>query len=185
MVTIRPYTEKDKEDVRFTCLNSEGPSPDGKRIDNFVLNTYCDYYLEKEPQNCFVAVDENDKAIGYVICTEDYDRYYNCFIKEYVPRLPKYDLILRYRARNSSIPQRKHKAEYPAHLHIDVLPEYQRQGVGHMLVDALCAHLKAKGIKGVMLTTGESNEKGRGFYNKYGFDLLEIYKDDAVYGLKL
>lgn len=48
MVKIRPYQEKDKQDVRFTCLNSEGPSQDGERIDNFVLNTYCDYYLEKE-----------------------------------------------------------------------------------------------------------------------------------------
>ena len=184
MITIRPYKEKDKEDVRFTCLNSEGPSQDGERINNFVLNTYCDYYLEKEPYNCFVAVDDNDKAIGYVICTENYDRYYKCFLKEYVPRL-KFDIILRFRARYSSIPQRKHKDEYPAHLHIDVLPEYQRQGVGHMLVDALCAHLKTKGVKGVMLTTGKDNVKGRGFYKKYGFDEIEIYKDDAVYGLKL
>lgn len=185
MVKIRPYQEKDKQDVRFTCLNSEGPSPDGKRIDNFVLNTYCDYYLEKESHNCFVAVDENDKAIGYVICAENYDKYYRTFLKEYVPRFKIFDIDLRIRAIFSSIPQMKHKAEYPAHLHIDVLPEYQRQGVGHQLVDALCAHLKAKGIKGVMLTTGTDNVKGRGFYKKYGFDEIEIYKSDAVYGLKL
>ena len=98
MVKIRPYQEKDKQDVRFTCLNSEGPSQDGERIDNFVLNTYCDYYLEKESYNCFVAVDENDKAIGYLICTENYDKYYRTFLKEYVPRFKFYDIDLRVRA---------------------------------------------------------------------------------------
>lgn len=184
MITIRPYQEKDKEDVRFICLNSEGPSQDSARINNFVLKTYCDYFIEQEGRNCFVAVDENDKAIAYVICAENYDNYYKCFLKEYVPRL-KYDIILRMRAIHSSIPQRKFKAEYPAHLHIDVLPEYHRMGIGHKLVDTLCAHLKAKGIKGVMLTTGVDNEKGNGFYKKYGFTQLEVTKGDVAYGLKL
>ncbi len=184
-MTIRPYEPKDKEDVRFICLNSEGPSQDPPKIEDFVLKTYCDYFIEKEGHNCFVAVDKNDRAIAYVICAENYDRYYKTFIAEYIPRFKKYNLILRRRARLSSVLQRKYKDEYPAHLHIDVLPEYQRMGVGHQLVDTLCAHLKEKGISGVMLTTGKDNEKGRGFYKKYGFTELEIYKDDVAYGIKL
>lgn len=182
---IRPYQEKDKDDVRFICLNSEGPNTDSANTNRFVLNTFCDYYLEQESENCFVAVDENDKAIGYIICAENYDKYYSCFIKEYLPRFRFYQFIRRREAKLSSVPQRNHKAEYPAHLHIDVLPEYQRMGIGSKLVDTLCAHLKSKGISGVMLTTGTINERGRNFYKKYGFTELEIYKDDAVYGLKI
>ncbi len=182
---IRPYQEKDKEDVRFICLNSEGPNPDSQAVQRFVLKTYCDYFIEQEGENCFVAVDENDKTIAYVICAENYDKYYECFIREYLPRFKKYDLIFRYKAKHSADSQRKYKAEYPAHLHIDVLPEYQRRGLGSQLVDTLCAHLKAKGISGVMLTTGPDNERGRNFYRKYGFTELEVNKSDAVYGLKL
>lgn len=184
-MNIRPYEEKDKENVRFTCLNSEGPQKQSKRMDFFITNTYCDYFIEQEGRNCFVAVDENDNAIAYVICAENYDKYYECFIREYLPRFEKYEFIKRYKSKHSADIQRAFKNEYPAHLHIDVLPEYQRMGVGHQLVDTLCAHLKAKGISGVMLTTGKDNVKGRGFYNKYGFTELIIKKDDVAYGIKL
>ena len=74
-MTIRPYKGKDKENVRFVCLNSEGPCKSSKRGINFSLAVYCDYYIENEPFNCFVAVDENDKAIGYVISAENFDKF--------------------------------------------------------------------------------------------------------------
>lgn len=184
-MTIRPYEDRDREDVRFICLNSEGPCklPESKR--HFILTTYCDYFIEKEGANCFVAANENDKAVGYVICAENYDKFLPCFLSEYLPRIKKYEVKLRYASKNSTILQEKHKNEYPAHLHIDVLPEYQRMGLGHKMVDALCAHLKSKGIKGVMLTVGKDNKVGQGFYKKYGFTLLESNKKDVAFGIKL
>lgn len=182
---IRPYEEKDKEDVRYICLNSDGPCEDDEKENFFILNTFCDYFIEKESENCFVAVDENDKAIGYVICAENYDRYYKCFTEEYLPRFDKSAVKDIEGALHSADPQGEYKNEYPAHLHIDVLPEYHRMGIGHKMVDALCKHLKSKNIKGVMLTTGADNVKGRGFYKKYGFTELKIYDDAVAYGLKL
>lgn len=185
MVTIRPYEEKDKDNVRFVCLNSEGPSKQTKRGKHFILTTYCDYFIEKEGRNCFVAVNENDKAIGYVICAENFDRYNKCFQAEYIPRFKKWEFLRRKSAKNSAVLQEKYKNDYPAHLHIDVLPEYQRMGLGHRLVDALCEHLKANGIKGVMLTVGAGNKKGQAFYQKYGFDCLEKEKGAIAYGIRL
>lgn len=184
-MTIRPYEEKDKEDVRFVCLNSEGPCKLSKRGRNFALAVYCDYYIENEPENCFVAVDKNDKAIGYVICAEDFDNFKKHFVEEYYPKIQKWEFKRRKSALRSIIPHEKYKEEYPAHLHIDVLPEYQRMGLGHKMTDSLLKHLKKKSIKGVMLTTWIRNEKGRGFYDKYGFALLNEMKNCAVYGLKL
>ncbi|MBQ3537223.1 MAG: hypothetical protein IJA39_01470 [Clostridia bacterium] len=58
-------------------------------------------------------------------------------------------------------------------------------GLGHKLTDVLLVHLKGKNVKGVMLTTRIKNKKGRGFYDKYGFTLLEEMKNCAVYGIKL
>jgi|LSQX01.1.fsa_nt_gb ribosomal protein S18 acetylase RimI-like enzyme len=184
-MNIRPYESKDKEDVRFICLNSEGPCKLSEKDKNYILTTYCDYFIEKESQNCFVAVDENDKAVGYIICAENYDRFIKCFLSEYLLRFKKYEFGRRRAAKKSTDLQSKYKDEYPAHLHIDVLPEYQRKGLGHKLVDTLCEHLKSKGVKGVMLTVWENNEKGQGFYKKYGFTFLEKNKGNVAYGVKL
>ena len=77
------------------------------------------------------------------------------------------------------------KEDYPAHFHVDILPEYQRMGMGGKLVDTLCAHLKQKGVKGVCLTCGPRNERAMKFYEKYSFTLLSIDHDDACFGKKL
>ena len=182
---IRPYEKRDKESVQYVCLNSEGPFKGNKRAMNFTLTVYCDYYLEKEPENCFVAVDENDKVIGYIICTENFDVFRKRFNDEFCPRIKKWEFRRRKSALRSIIPYEKYKEEYPAHLHIDILPEYQRMGLGHKLTDALISHLKEKKIKGIMLSVSPLNPKGIGFYEKYGFTLLEKNPDSIVYGMKL
>lgn len=185
IMSIRPYEERDKEDVHFICLNSDGPCRSTSRDINFILAIYCDYYLEKEPENCFVATDKNDKAIGYIICAEDFEVFKNSFVKEYCSKIRNWEFRRRKSSMRSIIPHEKYKEEYPAHIHIDILPEYQRMGLGHKLTDILFMHLRKKGVKGVMLTTWIKNEKGRGFYDKYGFTLLEEMKNCAVYGIKL
>lgn len=47
--------------------------------------------------------------------------------------------------------------KYPAHLHIDILPEYQGQKVGTALMSALKEKLVSDNIKGVMLCVGKGN----------------------------
>ncbi len=182
---IRPYIDSDKENVRFVCLNSEGPCTMTDEEQRFILTTYCDYYLETEPENCFVAADDANTAIGYVICTQSFNRFYSTFINDYIPRLS--DLPERYAlsALRSVDLQQKYKAEFPAHLHIDILPPYQRKGLGHLLIDALCTHLQNRSVPGVMLTVGSLNYVGQSFYNKYGFVRLEEYNGDIAYGLHL
>lgn len=184
-MTVRPYRQSDKENVRYVHLNSDGPCKSTKRGINFGLAVYCDYYIEKEPDNCFVAVDENDRAIGYVICAENFDVFHKRFLNEYYTRIQKWEFKRRKSALKSIESQEKYKAEYPAHLHIDILPEYQRMGLGHQLMDALCNNLREKGVNGVVLTVWHKNEKGRRFYEKYGFDLIETKETSVVYGLKL
>ena len=182
---IRPYEEKDKENVRFVCLNSDGPCKLNEKGQHFILTTYCDYFIEQEPENCFVAADENDRAVGYILCAENYDKFLKVFRKEYTSRFKKYNLADRIKSIGASFFQLVHKKEYPAHMHIDILPEYQRMGLGHKLTDALCEHLKKKGIKGINLTMYAGNKKGGGFYRKYGFTLIEDKFSAHVFALKL
>lgn len=180
---IRKYENKDFDGVRFACLNSEGTEPDAV-MSEFILHTFCDYYIEKEPENCFV-LDDAGKAVGYIICTQDYDRYKAVFDKEYLPLTAHLGEENYKRAKESTILQNKYNADYPAHLHIDILPEHHRQGWGGKLLKTLSEHLASKGIKGVMLTTGTCNTNACSFYKKYGFTELEIQGDDIAFGMKL
>lgn len=184
-MTVRPYKASDCEAVRYICLNSDEPCTLSKNGKNFILNTYCNYYIEKEPANCFVAEDENGKAIGYILCAENFDKFQSCFLNEYLTRLKKYEFRRRKSALRSIESHRKYKDEYPAHLHIDILPDYQHMGLGRKLMEALCSHLDTKGVNGVMLTVWIHNENAKKFYEKLGFSLIETKKTSVVYALKL
>jgi len=171
MPTIRPYQPKDKENVRYICIQT-GPAAgltEGPRVD-LELACYCDYYIECEPQNCFVAADANDEAVGYILGAEDYRRYRERFLRDYAPRVK--GLVQWVKCQGSARMPKLFAKKYPAHMHINILEPYQRMGLGHQLVDALTAQLRAKGIPGLMLGVGAGNVKGRSFYNKYGFKKL-------------
>ncbi|MBQ8210256.1 MAG: GNAT family N-acetyltransferase [Clostridia bacterium] len=183
MLHIRKYEEKDFDNVRYVCLNSDGGGMEEK-LCKCILHTFCDYYIEKEPENCFV-LDDDGKAVGYIICTQNYDSYKEVFDREYLPLNKHLGDVLYNWAKDSTILQNKYKADYPAHLHIDLLPAYQRQGWGGKLISALSEHLRSKGIKGVMLTAGTENVNAGNFYKKYGFEQLEILNTDVAFGMKL
>ena len=123
--------------------------------------------------------------MGYVLCTENFDRFHECFLNEYLTRLGRFEFSHRRSALKSIESQEKYKADYPAHLHIDLLPEFQHMGLGRKLMDALCEDLSSKGVKGIVLTVWIRNDNARRFYEKYGFTLLETKKTSVVYGLKL
>ena len=184
METIRPFEKRDFETVRDICLlNAGDPRTDKQKA--FILSTYCDYYIEKEPYNCFVAVNEKDDAVGYIFCAENYRRFAKTYFSEYPLRAGKYGPAKYFASRFAYGPQKKYSPEYPAHLHIDLLPDYQRKGLGSRLVDTLAEHLSEKGVPGLMLTVGKSNHKGISFYKKYGFIELGSSVGAVAMGIKI
>jgi ribosomal protein S18 acetylase RimI-like enzyme len=58
---------------------------------------------------------------------------------------------------------------YPAHLHIDLLPVLQGQGVGRRMIDMLLTQLAARGATGVHLGVDPRNARAVGFYEHLGF----------------
>lgn len=186
MATIRPYQPGDKENVRHICIQT-GPArameagPDQSKL----LTCYCDYYIECEPHNCFVIADDADQAVGYILCAEDCRQYRAQFLHDYAPRTKELTWFHRMECHGSAILPWFFRKRYPAHLHIDILPDYQRMGLGSQLMNALTAHLREKGIPGVMLAVGADNQKGRSFYRKYGFRTLLHLPGVVVMGLDL
>lgn len=185
MTSIRPFEIRDRDQVRFICLESDGFCEKPESFRNYILYTYCDCYLDCEPESCFVAVNENNEVVGFIICTSNLSRYTSYFRKKYLPRLIR---ISPFRAVSSVLAlrlQQKHCGDYPAHLHIALLPAYQRQGIGGSLTTTLIEHLRANGISGIMLTVGSDNKSGIAFYEKHGFKLIDRLPGEYAYGIKL
>ncbi|THH33678.1 hypothetical protein EUX98_g588 [Antrodiella citrinella] len=62
----------------------------------------------------------------------------------------------------------------PAHLHIDILPAYQRRGWGRKLIGTLVRWLEhEKGLQGVWLGMDVRNEDAAKFYKRLGFAPIE------------
>jgi len=184
MPTIRPYQPKDKENVRHICIQT-GPAAGLTQGPKYELEliTFCDYYIECEPHNCFVVADDSDEAVGYILCAENYPGYRERFLRDYAPRVK--GLPYQVKTQGSARMPKLFAKGYPAHLHINILEPYQRMGLGHQLMDTLTAHLRAKGVPGVMLGVGAGNVKGRSFYNKYGFKRLLRMPGGVMMGVEL
>ncbi len=183
MTEIRKYEKSDFENVRYICLNSDGGGLD-KELEECILHLFCDYYIENEPNNCFVLSDEG-KAVGYVICAESFDEFKPVYYGKYVPLVKGMSEDKFAWANEAYAMHEMFKETYPAHLHIDILPEYQRSGWGGKLINALLNHLKCKGIKGVMLSAGADNKNAGKFYRKHGFEELGTYSTDIAFGIKI
>ncbi|MEG1963943.1 MAG: GNAT family N-acetyltransferase [Clostridia bacterium] len=182
MVTIRKYKPTDFKQVRAVCLATTTKYFTTKQPLLYAL--YCDYYLLEE-SNTFVAVDENDVAVGYVMCALDYKKYISVFKQKYLPIIKKNSLMQYFGCRANFKRLVALGAQYPSHLHIDILPNFQRIGVGHLLVDALISHLRQTESAGVHLCVGNSNEKGVNFYKKYGFTKIQGNSAGTYFGIIL
>jgi len=185
LAAVRPYEEKDKENVREVCLATGPKDAYEPKKRAFLTLCFSDYYTEKEPDNCFVLADDSDEAVGYILCAQDYRRYAQVFRRDYLPRVRKLGFFLGAGAWVNVVLHGRYAKKYPAHLHIDILDAFQRQGYGSRLMDALTANLRKKGVPAVMLVVGSGNKKGRSFYKKYGFEEVRVLPGGVVMGLKL
>ncbi|KAL5488024.1 hypothetical protein ACEPAI_6132 [Sanghuangporus weigelae] len=62
----------------------------------------------------------------------------------------------------------------PAHLHIDILPEAQRQGWGRRLIESAVRYLRdEKGLSGAWLGMDPRNVDAARFYERIGFQSIE------------
>ena len=182
-ITIRPYREDDYINVRRICLaTSEFPGLKNKAVQQFVLIAFCDYYIINEPQNCFVATDEHDNAVGYILCAENAEKWAGVLRDKNKTRVNR---LMRPIIESVIGETLQYSSDYPAHLHIDILEDYQRIGIGALLMDELVEHLQNKHISGLMLSVSISNEKGRNFYVKYGYQTLCTSTHSVHMGIKI
>lgn len=184
-MNVRAYEEKDKAAIERICRDTVTDERLKKNLDAVTL-LYADFYVETEPQNVFVAVNDEDECVGYVLCAHSAAAFEENWKNGYLKKIREKSFAL-YLIQKFSIKNYKKLARkgYEAHLHIDLDESVQRQGLGTKLIDALARHLKKEGVSGVCLDCSPDNVKGNSFYKKYGFTLLKSSPFGNVYGLKL
>ena len=132
----------------------------------------------------FVLEDElSGGVVGYVLGTTD-TRYFEQYAKEHwwpplAERYSKEDVTKPADAKYVGMLQNMFTASdpcikfSPAHLHINILEQYQRKGWGRKLINKALELLKREGLDAVWLGLGQGNEAARKFYISLGFERVE------------
>jgi uncharacterized protein (DUF952 family)/ribosomal protein S18 acetylase RimI-like enzyme len=185
---IRPYEASDRDAVYDVCVRvvDDGRDARGKyATDDLMPDIFAGPYLALEPNLAFVldAADRADgggtegdrnRAVGYVLGTADTAEFVGRYRGEWLPTVAgKYDrtsIPLLFDPERMLVTE---LADYPAHLHIGLLPEYQGRGYGRTLIRAFCAAV-AERAKAVHLAMSTSNVKARAFYDRLGFHVIDV-----------
>ena len=171
-------------DICVRTADAGGDARGKYRSDDLMPDLFAGPYVFLEPGFAFV-LDDGERAVGYVIGTPDTAAFARAYRERWIPRLAdRYPvppeppvtpddemLALHYYPERLLWPG---LAEYPAHLHIDLLPGFQGNGYGRKLIDTFCAAVADAGAAGVHVCVVSANTSALGFYDRIGFTGLEV-----------
>ena len=192
MVGIRSFRPGDEDALYEVCLRTgdAGQDATGLYDDPRLLGeVYVGPYLRFAPEFAWVYADEADVARAYVLGVTDTRAFDELLEERWWPELrSRYPLeTAPANPRDREIvayvhaPERRSPelvADYPAHLHIDLVPEVQGGGRGGAMLRTLLDALAAAGASGAHLGVARSNERAIGFYTHLGFTPAEPYSGD-------
>ncbi|GAA2205778.1 N-acetyltransferase [Nonomuraea monospora] len=183
---VRSYQSQDLDAVYDICVRTADAGGDARghyASDRLMGDLFAAPYVILEPEHAHVVDDGAGNAVGYIVGTADTERFVRRYREEWIPRaaLPALAdppvtpddamLALHNRPERMILPE---LAEHPAHLHIDLLPEWQGKGWGRRLMGAFVAGLREAGVAGLHLSMLTSNVAARAFYDRLGFEELAV-----------
>jgi ribosomal protein S18 acetylase RimI-like enzyme len=183
--TVRPARPADLPALYDICVRTADAGADARGLytsDDLMGDLFAAPYAVLEPDLTFVVDDGRGNAVGYVVGTSDTARFVARWREEWLPRFaarypqpadPRDEAMvtLGYQPERMIVPE---LAAHPAHLHIDLLPAYQRQGLGRRLIDTFLAAAARAGAPAVHLGMLTSNVAARKFYDRLGFTELTV-----------
>ena len=191
---LRPYEQRDQAELSRICLLTGLSSHDatGHYSDDDLLgDIYAVPYALRDPRYSWV-IDDGEGARGYLVATPDTNPFEQWFWDEWWPaRDQRYrdganeaTRGLIDRLSNRRVDAARFAAEYPAHLHINLLPELRGAGWGRQLIETLTAQLRADSVPGLHLVASEDNVNAQAFYERLGFHRLAS-AGGAAFGMHL
>lgn len=192
---VRPYRPDDLRDLYDVCVRTGDAGGDATgqfSTDDLLPDIFLGPYLDLEPDLAFV-VDTGERAAGYVVGTADTARFVREHRRAWVPRFaatypladapsdPEERLVL-LGHRPETMLDLVHEG-YPAHLHIDLLPDVQGRGFGRVLIRTFLEALRERGVPGVHLGVSAENTSAIRFYERLGFVPLAPPGETVALGL--
>lgn len=194
---IRPYRPEDRAALSDICVRTGDVGGDARGLlpdDELWGLLFAVPYAEREPELCWVVESADGRVIGYLVATADTDAFEAWFRDKWWPRFTQ-------RFPRPSDPQSREEhlveygyargqgqsalaAEYPAHLHIDLLPETQGQGLGRALLQTVFAELTRRGVRGLHLGMNPSNAAAGAFYDRVGMNRIAGPEGTTYYGVR-
>jgi len=195
---IRPFRPGDEPALAEICLRTADAGTDATGIfadDDLWAEVFVLPYVARHPDLAFVVETDDGIPAGYIVGAPDTREFEDWFAAEWWPRFearwPKPDaevtrqdgtLIYAYGRRAGAEP---YGDDYPAHLHIDLLPQLQGQGWGRRLIDTLVAALRDRGVTGLHLVASAENTGALAFYTRLGFAPLPSHRGVQAFGMPL
>ena len=196
-IEIRPYQPSDLESLYKICLLTAKSGKDATRIytdPRLVGHFYAAPYAILEPELTFIATLDG-KPSGYILGTKNSEDFRNKTEEQWFPKLrEKYPLPTDDDdSADANIIRLIHKGyvfkeghvDYPAHLHINLLPITQGKGLGKKIMLTFIKKLKELNVTALHLEVGKKNIGAIGFYKKMGFHEIVEYEYSIAFGILL
>lgn len=176
-LSVRSATPADHAAIAGICLltGDRGADATGHYGDDQALaDVYATPYLYG-PGTFALVWDEGGGPVGYVLGTDDTLAFQRWFVQQWWPSRPVREPQTeadRWLLPSAADPERmliEALDDFPAHLHIDLLPAAQGQGAGRALIEAAAALLRRRGAAGVHLVAPKANAGAQAFYPRVGF----------------
>ena len=189
MAEIRPYRPDDLDALYDICLktgDSGADAPHLYRDPRLIGHIYAGPYGVLEPQSAFV-VEDDEGVGGYIVGAVDTAAFAGRAQAQWWPDLqqryrePKgvpsadwnADRLRTWQIHHPYFAPRRIIADYPSHLHINLLPRLQGQDLGRRLIDLWLSTMRVAGSPGAHLGVSDANQRGLRFYRIYGWRELE------------
>lgn len=191
MFNIKPAIEKDLITLTNICLKTANNGGDASaliRQPDLLADLYVAPYFYAEDSSCLIAVERNI-ICGYLVATQDTKKYIAWLNSDWLPSLrKKYSMKNQYLSsleqylvetihQNSSPP--RHVKRYPAHVHISLLPEAQRLGMGRQLLNYFEQQIIGNS-GGYYVTVSEENTAAQLFFLQQKLVLIHSDNDSFV-----
>lgn len=185
-MTIRPFQAGDYDGVRkvFVETAALGNPLANLLIDRRLAADFMVRQYVENPRNVAWVAEADGRVVGYLFGAPDVRRHERKALGLLLPReiaravfsrrfwKPATWLLavcLFKTWRRGGFDAGKYHADYPAHLHVNLLREVRRRGLGRRLVEQFESHLRSGGVRGVYATVAENNPRGCGFFEKMGY----------------
>lgn len=194
---LRLFKPSDLPDIYEICLrtgDAGGDATESASDPRLLGDYFAAPYTVHDPSLCLVLEDEAG-ACGYILGTADTRPFLDWFNSTWLPLLRARHGGLRPRTGASDgwlidrlqedVPVPACAGDYPAHLHIDLLPRAQGKGQGRRMFEAWNLIAASRGASGVHLGVASRNTGAILFYERVGMHRIPNDYGATLFGLRL